>query len=293
MSTIDPIAARRTKRLERAGQRGYLIGAIVAGVLLVISAVLLGLAIGWCVEGLRSGVIDSIFADNDPGVGGFLGMATFPVLMVGGTFGLVIAAATTRHLIDAYRGGEKQPMVQTPIVLWAIAAGLALDTLSWTEPVAVGKKVDPVFHEDRDWSVFGWVMYYADIWMPALLVVIAALTTLYAVKHNRRLRQQIADRNRLLTEGRQVTGQITDLAIRTSQNDQGQRSVVGADVVVKFTDLQGTDRWVTRKVAGRSGIPKADTALVLFDPLHPEVEDLIFVAFVSDPLPGDWIGTVA
>jgi hypothetical protein len=123
--------------------------------------------------------------------------------------------------------------------------------------------------------------------------VIAALVTGYAIKYNRRLRRQIADRNRLLTEGRKVPGAITDVSIRTSQNDQGHRSVVGADVVVKFTDLQGTDRWVTRRAENRSAIPTSDTALVLFDPLRPEADDLIFVAFEPDPLPSDWIGCIA
>ncbi|WP_460649787.1 hypothetical protein [Kribbella endophytica] len=291
---MDPIAARRTKRLSRQGQPKFLAWAIVAGVAQLGAAFCCGLAIGAIVDLLRSGVIDSSFADNDPGVdSGFLGMATLPVLLIVGTFGLMLTGGVTRYLIVAYSGGEKQPIRQTPVVVLAVAAGLVVDTTTWTTPLSVGTKVDPVFGEDESWSAFGWVMYRADLWLPALLVVIAALVTGYAIKYNRRLRRQLADRNRLLTEGRKVAGAVTDVSIRTSQNDQGQRSVVGADVVVKFTDLQGTDRWVTRRAENRSAIPTADTALVLFDPLRPEADDLIFVAFEPDPLPSDWIGTIA
>ncbi|WP_344177477.1 hypothetical protein [Kribbella lupini] len=290
---MDPVAARRAQRLSRQGQPKFLAGAIVAGIAQLGAAFCCGLAIGTMVDLLRSGVIDSSFADNDPAVdSGFLGLATLPVLLVVGVFGLMLTGGVTRHLIAAYTGGEKQPIRQTPVVVLAVAAGVLADTTTWTTPLQVGTKVDPVFHEDESWSAFGWVMYRADVWLPALLLVIAALVTVYAIKHNRRLRRQIADRNRLLTEGRKVTGAITDLSIRTSQNDQGQRSVVGADVVVKFTDLQGTDRWVTRRAENRSAIPTADTALVLFDPLHPEADDLVFVAFQPDPLPGDWIGNL-
>ncbi|MFF1819485.1 hypothetical protein ACFVWG_19455 [Kribbella sp. NPDC058245] len=293
MSTVDPIAARRAQRLSRQGQPKFLVWAIVAGFIQSGAAFFAGMAIGTMVNLLRAGVIDSSFSDNDPGIDGFLGPATMPVLIFGGIFGLIIAGATTRYLVDAYSGGEKQPIRQTVAVVWLVAVGLLVHTTTWTTPLAVGTKVDPVFQDDEPWSAFGWVMYRANLWLPALLIIIAVLVTLYALKHNRRLRQQIADRNRLLTAGRKVTGAITNVSIRTSQNDQGQRSVVGADVVVKFTDLQGTDRWVTRRAENRSSIPTADTALVLFDPLRPDSDDLIFVAFLPDPLPGDWIGTVA
>ncbi|MET7281146.1 hypothetical protein ABZS29_23110 [Kribbella sp. NPDC005582] len=295
MSTVDPIVARRAKRLSRAGRPGLLVGAIIAGVAQLGAALCTGLAIGSIVDLLRDGLINSVFADNEPGTKGFLGLGTIPVLFIVGTFGLIVAAATAHYLLDLYRGGEKQLMLRTPAVLWAVALGLFLDSRSWTDPLAVGTAVDPVFHEDDDtWGTFTWVMYRADIWLPVLAVVIAALTTVYAIRHNRRLSTQIADRNRLLAAGRTVTGTITNIDVRTSQNDQGHRSVVGADVIVKFTDLQGTDRWVTRRTTNRSEIPTATTATqVLFDPLHPEDDNLIFVAFYADPRPGDWIGTIA
>ena len=292
MSTMDPIAARRAKRLSRAGRPGLLVGAVVAGLAQLGAAFCFGVGVGTMVDLMRNGVINSVFADQDPMENGFLGAATLPVLFTVGTFGLFVTGATTRYLLDLYRGGEKLPMLQTPTVLWVIALGLYLDSRGWTDPLAVGIAVDPVFHTDDTWSAFAWVMYRADIWLPALAVVIAALTTAYAIRHNRRLRTQIADRTRLLSSGRTVDGTITNVDVRTSKNDQGQRTVVGAEVIVKFTDLHGTDRWVTRRTTSRE-IPTDSTARVLFDPLQPENEDLIFVAFHADPRPGDWIGTIA
>ncbi|WP_405058704.1 hypothetical protein OG474_39075 [Kribbella sp. NBC_01505] len=289
---MDPIAARRAKRLQRAGRPGFLVGGIIAGVVQVAAALCLGLGIAAMVGDLRIGVINSIFVDSDPGAEGLLGLASIPVFFMGGLIGVLAAAGTGHYLMQVYSGGEKQPARYSVVALWAAAAGLFLGGLTWSAPLTVGTRTDPVFQHDKPWGAGSWLMYRADIWLPAIGIVIAVAGTLYAIKYNRRLRLQLATRKRLLTEGRKVTGEITNVAVRTSQNDQGNRSVVGAEVIVKFTDLQGTDRWVTRQAQGRSAIPTVETAVVLFDPLHPEVDDSIFVTFVSDPLPGDWIGTI-
>ena len=50
MSTVDPIAARRAKRLSRAGRPGLLVGAIVAGVAQLGAALCLGGGIGAMVD---------------------------------------------------------------------------------------------------------------------------------------------------------------------------------------------------------------------------------------------------
>ncbi|TDD59459.1 hypothetical protein E1263_14840 [Kribbella antibiotica] len=283
------MAARRAKRVQRAGRPGFLIGALIAGAVQLVAAFGFGVGAGMLFDEIRGSSIDS----SGPGLESVLGMATIPVLMMGGLLGLFIAGATARYLVDAYRGGEKQPALQTPLAFWAFAGGVALDARSWNAPLTGGETFDPVFNGNESWSGSGGVMDHADIWFPALFAVIALLVTLFAIRHNRRLRQQVAERNRLLAEGRKVTGQITDVTVRTSTNDDGHHSIVGAEVIVKFTDLQGTDRWVTRTVQGREAVPSLGEALVLFDPLRPDVVDAIFVAFVPDPLPGDWIGTVA
>lgn len=290
MSDTDPVAVRRAKRQRQAGRPALLAGAILGAVAQAACAFVLGLGIGALVEVLRHSVTDSVFDDRVP-YPTYWGPATMGILLAVGSIGLVIAAGITWKLVDLYRGGDKRPALLAPLGLCAVAAGVTVDAQTWIEPLKVGTKVDPAFHHDKQWSVFGWIAYYADTWLPALVIVIAALVVGYAIRHNRRLKQQIADRNRLLAEGRRVQGEITDVTIRTSQNDQGQRTIVGADIVVKFTDPRGTDRWVTRRSEDRSAMPGTGYAEVLFDPLRPGDDDSIFVAFHRDPAPRDWIGT--
>lgn len=267
-----------------------LVGAIIGAVAQAVCAFVLGRGIGALVEVLRHTFTDSVFDERVP-YPTYWGPATIGILLVVGGIGMVVAAGVTWSLVDRYRGGEKRPALLAPLGVSAVAAGVVVDSRSWIKPLEVGTKVDTAFHTDESWSVFGWIAYYADIWFPALLVVIAVLFVVFGIKHNRRLKQQIADRTRLLTEGRRVEGEITEVTIRTSQNDQGQRTIVGADIVVKFADAHGTDRWVTRRSNDRSAMPGTGYAEVLFDPMRASEEDLIFVAFHRDPAPGDWIGT--
>jgi hypothetical protein len=216
-----------------------------------------------------------------------------PVVLVVGMFGTIAAAGVSSMFMQRYRGGEKQPSVFAPVGLVAVAIAITIHAQTWTEPLEVGTQIDPSFQTNEDWGVFSWIAYYANIWVPALAIAVAALVVRYAIRYNRRLRLQTANRNRLLTEGRRVQGTITEVTVVTSQNSEGHKTTVGADIVVKFTDANGTDRWVKRRSADRSAMPGTGVAMVLFDPLQPGDEDQIFVAFTADPTPPDWIGTVA
>ncbi|SDE56184.1 hypothetical protein [Glycomyces harbinensis] len=291
MSTTDPAASRREKRRRLAGDPGVLAAAIACAALMAASAFVVGLAIGETADMLRDTVINSSFDDREP-YPMFWGLGTFGYLWVGGLGGLIGGSAAATHLLDTYRGGERQPRILASLAFCAIAAGVAVNAQTWLEPLEVGTKLDPVFHEDAPWSVFGWIAYYADIWLPALAVTIAATVVVSSVRLQGRLRRQIAERDRLLAEGRRVKGAITEVSIRTSVNDQGQRSIVGAEVTVRFTDGQGVQRWVTRFSRDRAAMPGTGFVEVLFDPQRPGVEDLIFVSFQRDPAPAEWIGTV-
>jgi hypothetical protein len=48
--------------------------------------------------------------------------------------------------------------------------------------------------------------------------------------------------------------------------------------VVRFEDLQGTTRWVVKRVRSWSGVREGDQVLVHFDPEHPGDKHRIFVA---------------
>jgi hypothetical protein len=289
---MDPAAVRRAKQERYVGRPGVLVGAVVFAVLQVACAGVLGVGIGVMADFVRHSIIDSVFDDREV-FPSFWGPATMVILLVVGTFGLMAAAVVSSMMMQRYRGGEKQPSILAPVGAVAVAIAVTIHAQTWTEPLDVGTQIDPAFQTNEDWGVFSWIAYYANIWVPALLIAIAALVVRYAIKRNRRLRLQIANRNRLLTEGRRVVGTITEVTVVTSQDSDGHRTTVGADITVKFTDANGTDRWVKRRSTDRSAMPGPGVAMVLFDPLQPGDEDLIFVAFTADPTPTDWIGTVA
>jgi hypothetical protein len=289
MSTIDPAAARREQRRRRAGDRRVLAAALGFAGVMTACAVLLGLAVGETADLLRDSVINSSFDDREP-FPTFWGVGTIGFLWMLGAAGTMLGSITATALLDAYHGGEPQPRILPPVAVSAVAIAVAMNAPTWLDPLAVGTRVDPVFHEDEPWSVFGWIGYYADLWFPALAVAIAGLVVAHAVRHRRRLRRLLADRDRLLAEGRRTRGVITDAAFRTTVNDQGQRSVVGVEVTVKYRDDHGVERWVTRFNRDRSAMPVTGFADVLFDPLRPGVDRLVFVAFHRDPAQADWIG---
>jgi hypothetical protein len=288
MSTIDPVSARRATRLRRAGARRFLAAATACAAAAAVCAFLLGLGIGEMANMLRHSVIDSVFDDRDP-MPTFWGIGTIGYLWMLGPVGTIAGSAAAAWLLDAYRGGEPQPPVLAPIATCAVAVAVALNARTWLAPLEVGVRLDPVFHEDEGWGVFGWIAYYADLWFPALVAVVAVLVVVFAIGDRRRLRRRLADRDRLLAAGRRVKGTVTEAVVRTAANDQGQLSVVGVKVTVKFTDDQGVERWVTRLSRDRNTM--SGTAEVLFDPRRPGDDDLIFVALQRDPLPADWLGT--
>lgn len=292
MSTVDPAAQRRAKQQRYVGQPGVLAAAVVFAVLQVACAAVLGVGISVMAGFIRHSIIDSVFDDRDV-FPDFWGPATMGIVLTVGIVGTLVSAAVSSSFMGRYRGGEKQPSVLAPFGAVAIAVAVTVHAQTWTEPLEVGTQIDPTFHTDEDWGVFSWIAYYANIWVPALVIALAAYLVLWAIRHNRRLRAQIANRNRLLTEGRRVAGTITEVTVVTSQNSEGHRTTVGADIVVKFTDANGTDRWVKRRSTNRSAMPGPGVALVLFDPLQPGNEDSIFVAFTAEPTPPEWIGTVA
>lgn len=289
MSTMDPTAAKRAKRMQRAGDPRFLAWAIAVASVMTGCAAMVGLAIASTADMLRHSIIDSIFDDRLP-FPTFWGAGTLGYLWSLGMIGTLVGSIVASSLLDTYRGGERQPRILACLTACAIAAAVVADAPTWLAPLEVGIESDPVFHEDAPWSVFGWTAYYADIWLPGIALAIAGLVVAHAIRHYRRLQRQIADRGRLLMEGRRARGGITEVVLRTATNDQGQRSVVGAEVTVRFTDAHGVERWVTRFSRGRAGIPTTAFAEVLFDPRRPGDDRLIFVSFHPDPTPPEWIG---
>lgn len=289
MSVTDPVVARRERRRRFEGRPAALLSAIGAATLAAACAVALGIMIGDLAEDIRHSIIDSVFDDRESGPT-FWGLGTPAYLWILGTFGLLGSTALANWSIRAYRGGEQPPAVLVPALFAVVATVVALGATTWLEPLEVGTRVDPVFHEDLPWNAGAWVAYAADVWFPIVVGVVAALVAVGAVVRNRRLRAQRMLRTRLLKDGRRAPGTMTHVAPRTTTNDVGQRTVIGATVDVRFTDDDGVERRVSRFTTERNLTPGQGGVEVLYDPLDPAEERSIFVAFVRDPLPSEWVG---
>jgi hypothetical protein len=289
MSTMDPAEVQRAKRRQREGDPRFLAWAIAVAAVMTGCAAMFGLAIAATADMMRHSIIDSVFDDRLP-LPMFWGPGTLGYLWSVGMIGTLAGSIVASWLLDMYRGGEQQPRILASLATCAAAVAIVANAPTWLDPLEVGVEVDPVFHEDEPWSIFGWIAYYAEIWLPVLALAIAGLVVAHAIQHYGRLRRQIADRGRMLAEGRRTKGAVTEMVLRTATNDQGQRSITGTEVTVRFSDAHGVERWVTRVSRGRTGLPARGFAEVLFDPRRPGDDHLIFVAFHPDPDPPEWIG---
>lgn len=290
VSVTDPVVARRERRRRFEGRPAALLTAIGAATLAAACAVALGIMIGDLAEDMRHSIIDSVFDDRESGPT-FWGLGTPAYLWILGTFGLLGSTALANWSIRAYRGGEQPPVVLVPVLFAVVATTVSVEATRWLEPLKVGTRVDPVFHKDLPWNAWSWVAYAADVWFPIVVGIVAALVVVGAVVRNRRLRAQRVLRTRLLQDGRRAPGTMTHVAPRTATNDVGQRTVIGATIDVRFVDDKGVERQVSRYTTERNLTP--GRVEVLYDPLDPANERRVFVAFVRDPLPSEWVGCIA
>jgi hypothetical protein len=279
VNTKDPAWARH-ERLERwRGHPGVLAAAVVASLATVLLGGLAGLGFGGFVEQFRTMAIDSVFddrGDGDP-----------PYVVVWGTLGIfscLLTAALAGAAARRYRGRPSGPAFPVVLALAGSTVGAGVSARGWLPPLAVGTAVDPVFHKDETWGFWAWVCYFADWWVPGLLLALTASALLYAVVVHRRYAEMVRTRERLLAHGRRVPADVVEVKLRLAGDETGTR-IVGTTVTVSFADLGGVRRWVTR----RSRETQVSGAEVLFDPARPWDEKSIFVALRRHPVLADWL----
>ncbi len=279
MNTVDPAQARRD-RIERwRGDRRLLAGAIVASAVAVVSGFVAGRGFGSFVEVFRTMAIDSVFddrSDGDPPYGVVWG--TFAVF--GGIAGVSLANVAMKR----YQGRPSGPVFPVVLLFAASTLGTWESSREWLPPLAVGIAVDPVFHTDEKWGFWGWLLYYADRWAPALMLVLTFLVMWYAIRVSRRYAEMVRTRDRLLAYGRRVPAQIVDVKVHVGGDESGTR-VVGTTVTLCFVDVAGVRHWVTRRTRDTT----IATAEVLFDPASPADDKKIFVALRRCPALSDWL----
>ncbi|MFC9253416.1 hypothetical protein [Amycolatopsis thailandensis] len=279
MNTVDPERARHDRVERLRGDRRLLVGAILASVVSLACGFMAGHGFGDLLEQLRTMAIDSVFDDR--------GDAEPPYGPVWGTFGFLgclAAGSLIGAAVRRYQGRPSGPVFPAVLVFAAGTAGVWVSSRGWLPPLAVGTAVDPVFHEDEKWGFLAWLMYYADRWVPALLFVLTALVSWYAVQVSRRYTGMVRTRDRLLRHGRRTPAEIVEVKLRLAGDESGTR-VVGANVTVSFLDLAGVRHWVTRRTRETT----ISAAEVLFDPASPSDDKKIFVALRRHPALGDWL----
>lgn len=260
-----------------------LAGAVVASVATLVLGYLSGTGFGEMVELFRTMAIDSVFDDRGDGEP--------PYQAVWGTFGLLgciltgtLAAAAGRR----YQGRPSTPAFPVVLALAGHTVGIWVSSRGWLPPLAVGTEIDPVFHKNQEWGFWAWVMYYADWWVPALMLAITSLAVLLIIRLARRYADMVKQRERLLMYGRRVPADVIEVKLRVSSGESGSR-VVGANVTVSFVDLAEVRHWVTRRTEEVGMTTGAGLAEVLFDPERPTHDKSIFVALRRHPAVSDWL----
>ncbi|RNL64350.1 hypothetical protein EFK50_07430 [Nocardioides marmoriginsengisoli] len=274
-------------RGQLGNQRLLMIGT-TALIALGAAAVFAGATGSMLVDEMRHGVIDSIFDDRRALA------ERHPYLLPAGVIAAVLGGLAGLPLytwaITRYRGGERPWLLPAPVAVLGFTAGFIAVVPAWTGPLKVGTRVDPTFHHDRDWGWASWVAYAAPVWVPVLLLAGSALTVRWAVQSARARAASVRERDRLLLHGARVAGEVTEVRVHLSSDDTGSSRPAGATVTVRYPDSEGQNRWVTRYTRSTDLRVGAGAVEVLFDPLRPDEESSIFVAFQREPLAADWIG---
>ncbi|MCX4869694.1 hypothetical protein OIC43_43490 [Streptomyces sp. NBC_00825] len=284
MEIVDPSVRRRQQRDRQVGNPAALRMGVIWFVLGTAGAFVLGLLVSLWFDALRAISLNAPSGTHVSGVSVPLVVAGVGAgaLLVG--LGLPVGA----HHLDGYRAARGGGGWALAIGVAGFALGVAVAARDWVAADRVGWVVTD-YEPPEPWGWGRWILYYADLWLPGLLVVLSLLLVWSAVRAERRGAASAATRDRLLIEGLRTTGTISELRIHYSSDDSGGRHVAGATATVTYVDAAGTRRWVTRKYADASVLVQGGEVQVLHDPAHPDDDDSVFVSFLREPAGLDWV----
>ncbi|MCX4966956.1 hypothetical protein OHA98_19420 [Streptomyces sp. NBC_00654] len=284
MEIVDPSVRRRQQRDRQVGNPAALCMGVIWFVLGAAGAFVLGLLVSLWFDTLRAISLNAPSGTHVSGVSVPLvvaGMAA-GALLVG--LGLPVGA---QHL-DGYRAARGGGGWALAIGVAGFALGVAVAARDWVAADRIGWVVTD-YDPPEPWGWGRWILYYADLWLPGLLIVLSLLLVWSAVRAERRGAANAATRDRLLIEGLRTTGTVSELRIHYSSDDSGGRHVAGATATVTYVDAAGTRRWVTRKYADASVLVRGGEVQVLHDPARPDDDDSVFVSFLREPAALDWV----
>ncbi|GLU89621.1 DUF3592 domain-containing protein [Agromyces sp. NBRC 114283] len=271
MSTIDPAAAR-SERLERQrGSTGAALAAAAFALLLVATSAVIGYSFAGILDTFRLMQLNSVFSNWESQMPD----TTFGLPI--GIFATIAAWALYAKWNHRFTGDTTRFVGVGPLtlVLLGLAIGLWLGCSAWTAPDQPGTRIDPTFGEHEAWGAGAWIFYAAQWWLPALVGVLAVAAYFAGVAGRRRSAGRTALIERMLVTGRRAPGVVTESTLPS-----GEASSVLFTLTVKFTDLNGTDRWVKRTVKYRTAEvpPVGAPVTVLYDPANPGDTSRIFLA---------------
>lgn len=284
METVDPSVRRRQQRDRQVGNPTALCLGVIWFVLGTAGAFVLGLLVSLWFDALRAISLNAPSGTHVSGV-------SVPLVVAGvgaGTLLVGLGLPVGAHHLDGYRAARGSGGWALAIGVAGFALGVAVASRGWVAADRVGWVMTD-YEPPEPWGWGRWILYYADLWLPGLLVVLSLLLVWSAVRAQRRGAASAATRDRLLLEGLRTTGTISELRIHYSSDDSGGRRVAGATATVTYVDAAGTRRWVTRKYADASVLVQGGAVQVLHDPARPDDDDSVFVSFLREPAALDWV----
>ncbi|WP_030600690.1 DUF3592 domain-containing protein [Streptomyces fulvoviolaceus] len=284
METVDPSVRRRQQRDRQVGNPAALRMGVIWFVLGAAGAFVLGLLVALWFDALRAISLNAPSGTHVSGV-------SVPLVGAGVVAGALLAGLglpAGAHHLDGYRAVRGGGGWALAIGVAGFALGVAVAARDWVAADRVGWVVTD-YEPPEPWGWGPWILYYADLWLPGLLVVLSLLLVWSAVRAQRRGAASAATRDRLLIEGLRTTGTISELRIHYSSDDSGGRHVAGATATVTYVDAVGTRRWVTRKYADASVLVQGGAVQVLHDPARPDDDASVFVSFLQEPAALDWV----
>ncbi|MCX5328950.1 DUF3592 domain-containing protein [Streptomyces sp. NBC_00140] len=284
MDTVDPSVRRRQKRDRQVGNPAALRMGVFWFVLGASGAFVLALPVSLWFDALRAISLNAPSGTHVSGV-------SVPLVVAGMVAGMLLVGLglpVGAHHLDGYRAARGGGGWALAIGGAVFALGVAVASRGWVEADRVGWVVTD-YEPPEPWGWGQWILYYADLWLPGLLVMLSMLLVWSAVRTQRRSAASAAARDRLLIEGLRTTGTISELRIHYSSDDSGGRHVAGATVTVTYVDAAGTRRWVTRKYGDASVLVQGGAVQVLHDPARPDDDDSVFVSFLREPAALDWV----
>jgi hypothetical protein len=275
VSTIDPVEAQRVRaeRLKGSRRAAFEVGVGLLG--LVAAGVLGGYAMASFLDPFRVMVLNSVYSGWESRMPPWFATA-FPAIVASTLAVWLHSWASRRYL------GRRGAAAGEPLVLWLIgfAAGSWFGGLSFTDPDAVGVSPDPVFDTSTRWGVGAWIVYHAWWWGPTLATLLLPAVIVGRIAGRARRRRREALIAGLLVAGRRTPGEVT--AAPSPPSEAADRYF--GSWTVKFTDLYGQNRWVTRSSAFSVATPPrvGDTVTVLYDPNAPGDTTRILLARDND-----------